>query len=111
MPKRQTRSLAILSHRGVDTLRTGAAITLWPSWRHAYIRRELACETELRRGKASVRVHREGRGRPRGPGTKTLGHSTWLFMPTNFTLIICEQIPFSYTAQYCCTLYLLYESK
>lgn len=31
MPMKQTRSLAILSHRGVDTLRTGAAITLWPS--------------------------------------------------------------------------------
>lgn len=50
MPRTHTRTRAILSHRGVDTLRTGAAIALGPGWRHAYIRSELACDTQLRRG-------------------------------------------------------------
>lgn len=62
MPRRQTRNLAILSHRGVDTLRTGAAITLGPSWRHAYRRSESARETHMRRGGARhTAPHRQGR--------------------------------------------------
>lgn len=62
MPRRHTRTLAILSHRGVDTLRTGAAIALWPGWRHAYTRSEFACDTRQRRGYVTAFGAVRGRG-------------------------------------------------